>query len=120
MLVALHDIPLTMGPTEFARGSHRLTNHLKNPSLVRDELIYQHETTTPGWLVQDTGEALPEAVSSDLTAGTAVLFDDRMLHRGLANGSDQVRHVAYFSYRRAGYSGNTHFEASRSVFADRD
>ena len=39
VFVALHDVPLAMGPTEFARGSHVLSNHLSNPSLVLNELI---------------------------------------------------------------------------------
>ena len=116
VLLALHDIPLAMGPTEFARGSHRLTNHLRNPALGRDELVYQHETTNPEWLVDGTGEAPPESVSKDLVSGTAAMFDDRLLHRGLSNGSDEIRRVAYFSYRRAGYAENTHFESKRSVF----
>ena len=43
VLLALHDVSMEMGPTECARGSHVLTNHLANSSLVLDELIYQHE-----------------------------------------------------------------------------
>lgn len=116
VLVALHDIPLQMGPTEIARGSHVLTNHLQNPSLVRDELIYQHAGTTPEWLVKNTASPVPEACASDLAAGSCLVFDDRILHRGLANASDGTRHVAYFSYRRKGYAENTHFESRRSVF----
>lgn len=117
VLVALHDIPMDMGPTEFARGSHSLTNHLSNPSLVRDELIYQHAGTSPRSLVQDTAEPEPQSFVCALEKGSCVLFDDRLLHRGLANRSGHTRHVAYFSYRRHGYSENTHFESQRSVFA---
>lgn len=116
VLVALHDIPLEMGPTELSRGSHVLTNHLANPSLVADELIYQHAGTSPRTLVQGTENELPETSVRALTAGSCLVFDDRILHRGLANGSDQPRYVAYFSYRQKGYSENTHFEAHRSVF----
>ena len=116
VLVALHDVSLEMGPTEFARGSHRLTNHLRNASLVRDELIYQHATTSPGMLVAGTGEPLPAAAAAAMPTGTWVLFDDRIMHRGLANRSAVNRYMAYFSYRRKGYAENTHFEAQRSVF----
>ena len=116
VLVALHDIPLEMGPTEFARGSHFLTNHLSNPSLERDELIYQHAHTSPEWLVKDTQDPVPESCASELAAGSCVVFDDRLLHRGLANRSDSTRHMFYFSYRQKGYSENTHFESQRSVF----
>jgi ectoine hydroxylase-related dioxygenase (phytanoyl-CoA dioxygenase family) len=116
VLVALHDIPMEMGPTEFARGSQVLTNHLQNPSLVRDELIYQHAATTPQVLVTGSKTPAPEAFASALESGTCVVFDDRILHRGLANRSGKTRYVGYFSYRCRGYADNTHFEAVRSVF----
>jgi hypothetical protein len=116
VLVALQDLPLEMGPTECARGSHFLTNHQANPSLVVEELIYQHAGTSPELLVGDTGCAVPEACASAMPAGSCLVFDDRLLHRGLANRSPDTRYVAYFSYRRKGYSTNTHFEAQRSVF----
>ena len=51
--LALHDVPLEAGPTEVARGSHRLTNHLNGPpgALSRDDLLYQsaREATPLGW-----------------------------------------------------------------------
>ena len=51
--LALHDVPLEAGPTEVARGSHRLTNHLNAPpgALSRDDLLYQsaREATPLGW-----------------------------------------------------------------------
>lgn len=116
VLVALHDIPLEMGPTEFARGSHRLTNHLRNASLVPDELVYQHESTGPESLVSGTEAPVPDCVATGITAGTCLVFDDRILHRGLANESGIRRNVAYFSYRKKGYSEITHFESGRSLF----
>lgn len=116
VLLALHDTPLAMGPTECARGSHFLTNHLSNPLLVRDELIYQHAGTSPASLVRGTPHRVPESVADSMAAGSCLAFDDRLLHRGLANRSETTRHVAYFSYRRKGYCVNTHFESQRSVF----
>ena len=115
VMVALHDIPLAMGPTECARGSHVLSNHLSNPSLVLNELIYQHVGTTPEILVGDTETDIPEACAQAMFSGSCLIFDDRLLHRGLGNQSDNTRHVAYFSYRKKGYTANTHFEATRSV-----
>lgn len=116
VLLALHDTPLAMGPTECARGSHVLTNHLNNPLLVRDELIYQHAGTSPESLVKGTRSRVPESFADALAAGSCLVFDDRLLHRGLANRSDTMRHVAYFSYRKKGYCANTHFESQRSVY----
>jgi hypothetical protein len=115
VMVALHDIPLAMGPTECARGSHFLSNHLSNTSLVLNELIYQHESTAPETLVKDTETEIPEACAQSMVAGSCLIFDDRLLHRGLGNQSNKPRHVAYFAYRKNGYTENTHFEASRSV-----
>ena len=83
------------------------------PSL---ELVYQHDGSSPGHLVAGTGERVPESWSSPMRAGSCLVFDDRLLHRGLANDSNSIRHVAYFSYRQKGYSENTHFESQRSVF----
>ena len=97
-------------------GSHQLTNHLRNPALVSDELVYQHETTVPEQLVTEAEQAVPEGFSSALAAGSCLIFDDRMLHRGLSNASDSRRSMVYFSYRQAGYRANTHFEAHRSVY----
>lgn len=116
VLVALHDVSLAMGPTEFARGSHTLTNHVANSLLVREELIYQHATTSPAMLVKGTDQSKLELLAEEMPTGTWVLFDDRLLHRGLANQSDNKRYMAYFSYRKNGYAENTHFEAQRSVF----
>ena len=116
VMVALHDTPLAMGPTELARGSHRLTNHLQNPALVSDELVYQHEATVPEQLVANTEQAVPEGFTSALAAGSCLIFDDRILHRGLGNASTSRRSMVYFSYRQAGYRENTHFEAQRSIY----
>ena len=115
-MVAVHDTPLAMGPTELAKGSHRLTNHLQNPALVSNELVYQHETTAPEQLVANASVAVPEGVASALAAGSCLIFDDRILHRGLGNTLASRRSMVYFSYRRAGYCENTHFEAQRSVY----
>ncbi|MDA8731987.1 phytanoyl-CoA dioxygenase family protein [Luminiphilus sp.] len=116
IMVALHDISLAMGPTELASGSHRLTNHLHNSALVSDKLVYQHETTCPELLVAGTCEDVPEQMSCPLIAGSCLVFDDRLLHRGMGNGSTSRRSVAYFSYRRADYCENTHFESQRSIY----
>lgn len=117
VLVALHDIPLNMGPTEFAAGSHKLTNHHANSALQPDRLIYQHADTKPSTLLAAANDPDLDCWAGDLSAGSCLMFDDRILHRGLANQTSDSRYVAYFSYRRRGYSESTHFEAQRSVFA---
>ena len=127
VLVALADIPLAAGPTEVARGTHLLTNHLQRPWLDRDSLLYQSETekVTPATLRQP-GQADDAATQPDAQAmagGDCLIFDDRILHRGLANASQQERWVAYFSYLRPRPGleeiADTHFEASRSLFGSK-
>lgn len=58
-----------------------------------------------------------------LSAGDCLIFDDRILHRGMANASDDVRWVAYFSYMRPREGmddvEDTHFqEGHGSLFPD--
>jgi len=126
VLVALADIPLAAGPTEVARGTHRLTNHLQRPWLDRDSLLYQSATerVTPATLLPpgQTEGAVIEPVVKAMAAGDGLIFDDRILHRGLANASPQERWVAYFSYLRPRPGlediADTHFEATRSLFGD--
>ena len=122
VLLALADIPLAAGPTEVARGTHRLTNHLERPWLDRDQLLYQSETEITPALLRPTGveDALAEPAVQPMSAGDCLIFDDRILHRGLANASERERWVAYFSYLRPRPGldeiADTHFEASQSLF----
>ena len=127
VLVALADIPLAAGPTEVARGTHLLTNHLQRPWLDRDSLLYQSETekVTPATLRQpgQAEDAATQPVAQAMAAGDCLIFDDRILHRGLANASQQERWVAYFSYLRPRPGleeiADTHFEATRSLFGSK-
>jgi hypothetical protein len=123
VLLALADIPLAAGPTEVARGTHLLTNHLQRPWLDRDNLLYQSEMEiTPALLRQPAQleDAATQPAAQAMAAGDCLIFDDRILHRGLANASQHERWVAYFSYLRPrpvlDGIADTHFEASRSLF----
>lgn len=123
VLLALADIPLAAGPTEVARGTHLLTNHLQRPWLDRDNLLYQSETEITPAILRQTRQDVDEPEQPDvqaMAAGDVLMFDDRILHRGLANGSGHERWVAYFSYLRPRPGleeiADTHFEASRSLF----
>lgn len=124
VLVAMADVALAAGPTEVAPGSHLQTNHLQRPWLDRDSLLYQSATerVTPATLLApgEDEAAVTRPVAQAMAAGDCLIFDDRILHRGLANASPQERWVAYFSYLRPrpGLAdiADTHFEASRSLF----
>jgi ectoine hydroxylase-related dioxygenase (phytanoyl-CoA dioxygenase family) len=56
-----------------------------------------------------------------MAAGEVLFFDDRLLHRGLGNSSTAERWIAYFAYLRPRPGleavADTHFEATRSIFA---
>jgi hypothetical protein len=124
VLLALADIPLAAGPTEVARGTHVLTNHLQRPWLDRDSLLYQSTTEVTPAVLRHNGQDGSAAEHPDvqaMAAGDCLIFDDRILHRGLANASERERWLAYFSYLRprAGLNeiADTHFEASQSLFA---
>jgi hypothetical protein len=78
-LIALEDVPLSMGPTQFLPGSHRLTNHLANDQLDPAQTPYQHDSNSPEGL--GIGSSA-DVFSTDLPKGSVVLFDDRVLHRG--------------------------------------
>lgn len=118
ILIALEDIDLEMGPTEIAVATHKHTNHLKNPRLVIDELVYQCPRTSPETLLEAKPQESFKTWTSALSSGTCILFDDRVMHRGKANRSNKFRHVAYFSYKRSDYNQNTYFETERSVFEE--
>ena len=116
LFVALTDIPIVMGPTELACGSHQLTNHLANQTLLVDQLLYQHASPSPAMLKTAPEQTTPVRHSRAMSAGSCLIFDDRIMHRGLANQASKTRHLAYFSYKRQGYLPYTHFESSRSLF----
>lgn len=89
LLIPLVDVSLGMGPTEFWPGSHRRTD-----------------------------EAVVTAVAPlrlPLAAGTALLLDARLLHRGGANVSGPVRPSVYFSYHRRWYLENPGYESKPQV-----
>ena len=113
-LIALHDISMDMGPTEFSPRSHLLTNHITNPKVNGVNIVYQ----TPENLNRPelVGAEKADNVCLPLPAGSVVLFDDRILHRGRGNESDTPRYVGYFSYRRPWFEATTHFEATRSLY----
>jgi len=115
VLVATDSIPVQKGPTEFIPGSHIMTNHYTNKMVSSNSIVYQNETNTPESIGMSSGGAFTMA----LPARSAVIFDDRILHRGLGNMSNEDRDVAYFSYKRAGFVTDTHFEATRSLYDDK-
>lgn len=89
MLIPLIDVELGMGPTEFWPGTHKA--------------IDEAAATT------GTPERMP------LKAGTVILQDARVLHRGGANETGPVRPSVYFNYHRKWYRENPNYEEKPQV-----
>lgn len=116
VLLALEDVTEDMGPTELVEGTHVLSNHLDEnleASKVGASLAYQTGRNSP----ESIGAASSRSASLAMSKGSALLFDDRILHRGLANKSSKKRILGYFSYRRSDFEPSTHFEAARNLEA---
>jgi len=111
MVVSLEDCLAEMGPTELIPQSHILTNHFRaGIAFNADTLVYQNPENSPE-LIGST--AAP--VISAMPAGSAVIFDDRIMHRGGHNQSTRNRDIVFFSYHRSGYSPPAYYEAKRSL-----
>mmetsp|Transcript_102499 Transcript_102499/g.316308 ORF Transcript_102499/g.316308 Transcript_102499/m.316308 type:complete len:760 (+) Transcript_102499:64-2343(+) len=113
VLVALDDVAPADGPTEILPGSQVLTNHLRRDAgFDGDTIVYQNPQNSPA-LIGSSEEPFAAA----MPAGSVLLFDDRILHRGGGNAGERPRDIAFFSYRRADFQPATHYEAVRSLEA---
>jgi hypothetical protein len=84
VLIPLVDVSLGMGPTEFWPGSHR---------------NYDRAAATAG---------PPHRIP--LNAGSVLMIDSRLLHRGGANVDGPVRPLVYFSFHRPWYLETSGYE----------
>ena len=71
VFIPLVDVPLSMGPTELRPGTHYHTRNL-----------------APMMLAAKARKSLRPPVCAELKIGDALVFDYRILHRGMANVSD--------------------------------
>ncbi|OLQ02112.1 putative cysteine desulfurase [Symbiodinium microadriaticum] len=110
VLVATRNLSKKMGPTELVPGSHVLTNHLHPKAQFSTELLYQRVGNCPDKI---GAKQLP--VAAEMDAGSVLIFDDRILHRGGENVSVENRDVVFFSYARLDFDPETHYEAFRSL-----
>lgn len=110
VLVPSETVTREMGPTELVPGSHLLTNHLKDGAAFGTEILYQAETNSP----QKIGSS-EEPIAATMDAGSVLIFDDRILHRGGHNRASCDRDVAFFSYRKADFFPSTHYESVRTL-----
>ena len=105
VFIPLVDITPEIGGTEFCPGSHHLTRGIPE--------IYEQSTEHVeriGW----RGRPLP----LEIPAGSALLFDYRLLHRGLANRTDKVRPILYLTFCRPCFRDVHNFPARRLFTAN--
>ncbi len=100
VFVPLVDITPDNGGTELCPGSHHLTRGV--PEIY--EQSSEHRETI-GW----RGRPLP----LEIPAGSALLFDYRLLHRGLANRTDTLRPILYFTFCRPWFRDVHNFPTRR-------
>ncbi|CAJ1328188.1 unnamed protein product [Effrenium voratum] len=110
VLVPNGNVTDEMGPTELVPGSHLLTNHLSDSAGFGTELLYQAEGNSPERIGSEE-----KPVAAAMEAGSVLIFDDRVLHRGGHNRAACNRDVTFFSYRQEGFMPSTHYESVRSL-----
>jgi hypothetical protein len=98
IFVPLVDITEDNGGTEFFLGSHRLTG--ESDSIVWQDAAHKDNIGCTG-----------DPVAFTCRAGSVIMFDYRILHRGLANTSQTARPVLYFTYARAWFRDMHNFPA---------
>ena len=92
VFVPLVDVPASMGPTHFRRGSH-VWDH-DSPYLTRE---------------QRRAREGAEDVVPELRRGSVLMYDYRVFHRGGANLTGKRRPVAYVMYARDGTEDTWNF-----------
>ena len=92
--VPLVDVPASLGPTHFRRGSH----------------AWDHDSPYPA-AAERRRQAAAEEVAPELSRGALLLYDYRMMHPGGANRSEVRRPLAYVMHsRRWGGAGPPCFD----------
>jgi len=91
ILIPLEDVAMDMGPTQLLPGTHLLSE------------AYAGERRWDRSMLDATRQAVGRSLQAgplraSLKAGTAVVYDGRVLHRGLANRSQIPRPVLVYRY----------------------
>jgi hypothetical protein len=108
VFVPLINVSTANGTTEFVPGTHD------------DRLFEQVAGDVVETAEQDPAKQHKLAVRADVKAGTAIVFDTRVLHRGLANASMQERPVLYFTMAREWFTEQHMFQTESIVQNPKD
>eukprot|EP01043_Picozoa_sp_COSAG02_P024526 COSAG02_NODE_1342_length_13169_cov_11.075905_5_plen_1026_part_00 len=106
VFIPLVDITKENGPTDFFPGTHH------DPAF---------EALLPEVLQAERAkEAHPNCVAPLLTAGSAIVFDIRVLHRGRANFSPTNRPMLYYTFATPWYTDLHMFSEKKSLVMSAD
>jgi hypothetical protein len=106
--VPLVDVSTANGTTEFIAGTHD------------DRLFEQVASGVISTREQDPAAQHKLAVRAEVAAGTAVVFDARLLHRGLVSTSMEERPVMYFTMARDWFQEKYMFQNKSIVQSQKD
>ena len=107
VFVPLVDVPRAMGPTQFLTGSHIICE-------TRD----QREVVIDHWHLQECPFVGP-AVQTPGPVGTAVIFDLRILHRGLDNRTPRRRPLLYLTFFQEWFVDAVNFNSKQTAAFDK-
>ena len=104
------------GPTEFFPTTHRCSAGRRQTAIAHLRSKHSPSPTQAGKKGErEHGGAGVEGLTFDAAAGGAILFDYRILHRGLGNRSTADRPMLYFTYGRQWFKDSTNYP-SLSLF----
>ena len=102
VFIPLIDVTREMGPTMFLTGSH-----------ISCERREQKEINLDNWILEECPFVGP-TVKTPAPAGSAIIFDLRILHRGLANTKAMRRPQLYVTFFQEWYVDHVNFNAKQS------
>jgi len=106
-IVPLHNLTLKMGPTEFVLKSHIPCKQWELKPLQVAQNWQLEMCPHADKLFQATG-----------SMGSAVLFDMRMMHRGMANNSPRKRNVLYTTYAQQWFTDSVNWNSKQTQSFD--
>lgn len=102
VFIPLVDVTKRMGPTNFLTGSH-INCHPKD----------EKEIVLANWVLSECPFVGP-SIQTPAPVGSAIVFDMRILHRGLANTKPQRRPQLYVTFFQEWYVDHVNFNAKQS------
>jgi hypothetical protein len=107
IFVPLMDMSPQLGPTEFVPGSHMLTAAASLDALL---------VAGAGHADQSPCQENFARCAPVLRAGSVVMYDHRLVHRGTPNTSDRPRPMLYLMYSKKWFQETQNFDPHSKLF----